>query len=190
MMTFTTISGSAFTVSKPALALASFVALSSCSGDTSDLGAFDPLTSQLTNYTVAVALEPETARLRPDGTLTLAAEHPDGRTLSQNFNLVPVPRMDTGPVSATRYFALDVDDADRLAATQAEIADWKAAAPATTGSFSFEASFCDTGEYGPAVMPLVSVWIQSEPGGSFFPVLEEFDPANADLPIVSGPCPV
>ena len=164
------------------------VLLAACAGETTDLGGLDPLTSRLTDYTVAVALEPETARLRPDGSLTISAAHPDGRTLSEEFDLVAVPRVDGGPVSATRYFALDIDDAERLATTQAQIAAWRQDSPDTTGSFSFEASFCDAGEFGPAVLPLVSVWLQSSPGGPFIPVLEEFDPAQMELPAVTGPC--
>ena len=175
---------------RPFPALPALFALAACAGSDVALDSFDPLSASLTNYTVAVALEPETAAYRPLADLTISATRPSGETLSETFDLIEIGRLPEGPVSATRYFVLDPEDSARLANLQDTVSTWKSEGTGTVGTFSVEASFCSTGDVGPEILPLVSVWLRPSPDAPFIPIVEEFDPATVEeVPVISGPCP-
>lgn len=119
---------------------------------------FNPITTDPAGLTVAFRLEP-TPAATPAATMFLAAQHPDGRSLREEFDLEPVERPQGAPADAQIFYRFDPDDAQRLAGTRATISDWKADAPATRGQFSVALDIAS---------PVNStVWISPSPGAPF-----------------------
>ena len=145
------------------------------------LAALSPLNADPAAVAVRLDLPPGIA-LPPGGArLTLAAESPDGRTVSQTVRLAA-----DGPV-----LAIAAADRPALAAAQAEIRALKAEDPATRGSLSLALSPCRMGA-GPAPDARAGAAVRLAANEAFLPLVTDAPLSDVLDPAATGelpPCP-
>lgn len=136
------------------------------------LQALDPLTADPAAIEVMLELPPGLEVAPNSAILTLQAEGPSGK-LDEGFVLVSRPIEAEETLSSTDIFRLAQADIDRMKQTQAEIARMKQADNGKTrGSLSVALGGCGVGN-GPSPDARASVFIRTEPGASFLPLIKD-----------------
>jgi hypothetical protein len=185
---------------RPTLAAAVCALTTACStlvpATAARLAALTPETADPAALSVAIVTPPGLRPVPGTARLILTAARTDtGATETIDAILRDVPgnaaAFDALPGEALTFFALRADDIPAMRALQQRLTEWKAEAPdGTRGSLSVGMAACAVGD-GPAPDAVGSVFIRTEPDGSYLPLIARAPLAaliGAETLATIGPC--